>query len=134
MDTVSNMLTMIKNASAVERPAISVPYTNLKYEVAKILAAKGFVEKVEKKSRKLLKSALVRPCLEITLKYENGMPAMAGFKKISKPGQRIYLPYSKIRKVKQGYGIGIISTSKGVMAASDARRKKIGGEMMCEVW
>jgi small subunit ribosomal protein S8 len=134
MDTVSNMLTMIKNASAVERPTISVPYTNLKYEVAKILVGKGFVEKVEKKSRKIQKSVKTQPCLEITLKYENGMPAMGGFKKISKPGQRMYLPYSKIRKVKQGYGIGIISTSKGLMTGSDARRKKIGGELMCEVW
>jgi len=134
MDTVSNMLAVIRNGEAVERPAISVPYSNLKHEIAKILAEKGFISKVEKKSRKISKSAKVKPCLEITLKYDNRLPAITGFKRISTQGQRIYLPYNKIRKVKQGFGISIISTSKGLMTNVEARRKKIGGEMLCEVW
>ncbi len=134
MDTVSNMLAVIKNGEAVERPAISVPYSRLKHEIAKILVQKDFISKVEKKSRKIKKNIRVKPCLEITLKYENRIPAISGFKRISKQGQRIYLPYNKIRKVRQGFGISIISTSKGLMTNADARRKKIGGEMLCEVW
>lgn len=134
MDTVSNMLAVIRNAEAVERPVVSIPYSCLKHEIAKILVAKGFISKVEKKSRKISKSLNVKPCLEITLKYANRVPAITGFKRISKQGQRIYLPYNKIRKVKQGFGIGIISTSNGLMTNTEARRKKIGGEMLCEVW
>ena len=134
MDTIANMLTMIRNAEAVALPSISVPYTRFGYDVAKILEKKGLVEKAEKKTKKIKKNVKPKPCLEITLKYTNKIPAVSGFKKISKQGQRIYVPYVKIRKVKQGYGVAIISTSKGLMLAEDARRKKIGGEMLCEIW
>lgn len=134
MDTVANMLVMIKNAEGVLRPSVAVPYSRLKFEIAKILEEKGFVEKVEKKNRKIKKNTRVKPCIEITLKYENNIPAISGFKRVSKQGQRIYLPYNKIKKVKQGYGIGIFTTSKGLMTSIEARRKKIGGELLCEVW
>jgi small subunit ribosomal protein S8 len=134
MDTVANMLTVIRNAQAVEKPAVAVPYSRLKYDIAKILERKGFVAGVEKRNRKMKKTAKVWPCLEIALKYTDKIPAVSGFKKISKSGQRIYVAASDIKRVKQGHGIGIISTSKGLMTEYDAKKQNIGGEILCEVW
>jgi len=128
MDQISNMLTSIRNAQAVRHPVVRVPFSNLKYEIAKILERNGFVEKIEKKGRKTKKF------IEITLKYEDNLPRISGLKRVSKPGQRIYLPWRKIKKVKQGYGIAIISTSKGLMTDKEARKQKIGGEILCEIW
>jgi small subunit ribosomal protein S8 len=134
MDTVANMLTVIRNAQAVQKPSVMVPFSRLKFEVAKILERRGFVLGVEKKSKKMKKNDKVRPCLEISLKYTQKIPAISGFKKVSKPGQRIYVSAGDIKKVKQGQGIGIISTSKGLMTGYEARVQKVGGEMMCEIW
>jgi len=128
------MLTVIRNAEAVQKPAVMVPYSHLKYEVAKILERKGFVLNVEKKNKKAKKNDKVRPYLEIVLKYTQNLPAISGFKKISTPGQRIYIPEAGIQKVKQGQGIAIISTSKGLMTGYEAKKAKVGGEMMCEIW
>jgi small subunit ribosomal protein S8 len=134
MDTVANMLTAIYNAQAAAKPAVAVPYSNLKQQIAKILERRGFVAGVEKRNKKINKNAKVWPCLEITLKYTDKIPAVAGYKKISKPGQRIYVAASDIRRVKQGHGIGIISTSKGLMTEREARKQNLGGELLCEIW
>jgi len=134
MDTVANMLTMIRNAQAVDKQSISVPYSNLKHEIAKILERRGFVAGVEKKTRKAKKTGKSWPFLEISLKYTDKIPAVSGFKKVSKPGQRIYLASSDIKKVKQGHGIGIISTPKGLMTEYEAKKQNVGGEMLCEIW
>ena len=138
MDPISDMLISIKNAQAVGHPTVSVPFSSLKYEIAKILGKEGFIKKVEKKGRG------VKKFLEITLKYDGkvpvasearqGRPAISDLKRISKPGQRIYLPYKKIKKVKEGLGIAIISTSKGLMTNKEARKRKMGGEVLCEIW
>jgi len=72
--------------------------------------------------------------LKITLKYENEVPAIEGFKRVSKPGQRIYQGFAEIKKVHGGYGMSIISTSKGLMTNKEARFKKMGGEVICQVW
>lgn len=122
------MLTTIRNALMVRHPKVTFPFSNLKYEIAKILEKEGFIEKVEKKGRRLKK------ILEITLKYTDNLPAISGLKRISKPGQRIYSDWRKIKKVKGGYGIAIISTSKGLMTDKEARKQKIGGEIICEIW
>jgi small subunit ribosomal protein S8 len=128
MDPISNMLTSIRNALAVGHQTVNVPFSNLKYKIAKILEKEGFIEKVEKKGKGVKKS------FEITLKYDGKLPAISGLKRISKLGQRIYLPYKKIKKVKQGLGIAIISTSKELMTDKEARKQKLGGEVICEVW
>jgi small subunit ribosomal protein S8 len=128
MDTIADMLNRIRNAQAVLHPTVDVPFSNLKYEIAKILAKHGFIEKVERKGKK------VKKYLEITLKYQDKKPAISGLKRISKPGQRIYLDSLKIRKVRGGYGLSIISTSKGLMTNREARKQKIGGEVLCEIW
>lgn len=128
VDPITDMLNRIGNAQAVGHPTVDIPFSNLKYEIAKILEKAGFIEKIEKKGKKIKRS------IEITLKYANKIPAISGLKRISKPGQRIYLPSQKIKKVKGGYGIAIISTSRGLMTGKEARKQKLGGEVLCEIW
>ncbi len=127
-DPISNMLTSIRNALACQHSRVAVPFSNLKYEIAKILEREGFIERVEKRGR-------IKKNLILTLKYsEDGVPAILGLKRISKPAQRIYKSSKEIKKVKGGYGIAIISTSKGLMTDREARKQKIGGEVICEIW
>jgi len=127
-DPISDMLTSIKNAQAVLKETVEVPFSNFKYEIAKILEKNGFIAKAEKKGKKIKK------LIEITLKYDNKRPAISGLKKISKPGQRIYKKAKELKPVKGGYGIAIISTSKGLMTNKEARKQKLGGEVICEMW
>ncbi|MDO8663625.1 MAG: 30S ribosomal protein S8 [Candidatus Wildermuthbacteria bacterium] len=135
MDVISEMLTKIRNAQAVFHPTVEICFSNLKYEIAKILEKEDFVGKVEVKKQKPAKSRKsMFPSIEILLKYEDKIPAISGIKRISKPGQRIYQPAAKIKKVKEGFGISIISTSKGLMTGKEAKRQKLGGEVICEVW
>jgi len=128
MDPITDMLNRIKNAQAVLHPQLEIPYSQLKYEIAKLLEKKGFIAKVSKVGKKEKKF------IEIVLKYDNKVGAISGLRKISKPGQRIYLPARKIRKIKGGYGIAIISTSHGLMTDKEAKKQKLGGEILCEIW
>ncbi len=127
-DPISDMLNRIRNAQAVLKETVDIPFSNLKYEIAKILKKGGFVEKVEKKGRK------IKRMIEITLKYENKTSVISGLARISKPGQRVYFKAKKIKRVKEGYGIAIISTSKGLMVDKEARKEKLGGEVICKIW
>lgn len=129
MDPVADMLTSIRNAILVKHSKVNVPFSNLKYEISKILERKGFISKVEKEGRKGRKNII------ITLAYDkDNLPKISGLKKISKPGQRIYVKTNDIKPVKSGFGIAIISTSKGLMTDKEARKQKIGGEIICEIW
>ncbi len=127
-DPVADMLNTIKNAQAVNHPTVEVVFSNLKYEIAKLLERQGFISGIEKKGRKNRKT------MEITLKYEDKIPAISGLKKVSKPGQRIYVNSTRIKRVKDGHGMAIISTSKGLMTDREARKQKRGGEILCEIW
>ena len=127
-DPIADMLNRIRNAQAVLKPTVDVPFSNLKYEIAKILEKKDFVGKIEKKGKQ------VRKIMEITLKYKDKIPVISGITRISKSGQRIYLPIKKIKKVRGGYGMLIISTSKGLMTDTEAKKQKLGGEILCEIW
>jgi len=122
------MLTKIRNAQAVLHPMVSVSYSDLKYEVAKILEKYEFIERIEKKGRKVKKT------MDIYLKYQDKIPAISGVKKTSKPGQRIYSGYQIMSRAKKNSGILIVSTPKGMMSDIEARKQKIGGEIICEVW
>jgi len=128
MDPVSDMLTSIRNALAVKHSTVVIPFSNFKYGIAKIFEKEGFIEKIEKKGRKS------KRLIEITLKYSDDTPAISGLKRISKPGQRIYSNWKKIKRVKGGYGMAVISTSKGLMTNKEARKNKLGGEIICEIW
>ena len=128
MDVISDMLNRIKNAQAVGKPTAEIPFSNLKYEIAQLLVKMGFIEGVDKKGKKSKRT------FEVTLKYQDKTPAILGIKRISKPGQRIYLPSRRIRKVKGGYGMSMVSTSKGLMTEKEARKQRIGGEILFEIW
>lgn len=135
-DPIADMLTIIRNGQLVKKEKVLIPFSKFKFEILKILQKEGFLEKVEKVKRKIKKGkSKSKPFLEVTLKYDSeGKGAISEIKRISKPGQRIYLPYKRIKKVKDGFGIAIISTSKGLMSDKEARKKKVGGEVICEVW
>ena len=127
-DPITDMLNQIRNAEAVKKPEVFIPSSKEKYEIARILSEAGFageVKKTVKGKNKMIK---------INLKYDNGAPAISGVKRISKPGQRIYVKLHDIKLVKGGYGISIISTSKGLMTNREARKNKFGGEVICEIW
>ncbi|MGB2762087.1 MAG: 30S ribosomal protein S8 [Minisyncoccales bacterium] len=128
MDPITDMFNRIKNAQAVLKPTVSIPFSNLKYEIAKILEKEEYIKKIEKKRRKTKKT------IEISLKYNKNIPAIVKLRRVSKSGQRIYLPVQKIKKVKGGFGLAIISTSRGLMTNREARRQKLGGEVICEIW
>ncbi len=137
-DPIADMLNRIRNAQAVFHPTVVIPFSNLKNRIAEILEKEGFIEKVEKRGRKTNK------VFEITLKYqketseEGGGKKMksviSGLKRISKPGQRIYTEAKEIKLVRGDYGVAIISTSKGLMTNKEARKRKLGGEIICEIW
>lgn len=127
-DPIADMLNRIRNAQLAGKSEVSILYSNLAFEIAQILEKNKFIGKVEKKGRKNKKF------VDIVLKYEDKIPAIAGLKRISKPGQRIYLSSNEIRRVRGGFGIAIISTPKGLMTGAEARKQKLGGEMLCEVW
>ena len=127
-DPIADMLIRIKNAQMVSKEETIVPFSNIKYEIAKILEKKGFIKTAQKLGHKTEK------IIKITLLYENDMPRITNVKRISKPGQRIYKTVNEIRPVRRGYGVGIISTSKGIMSTGQARRKNLGGEMIAEIW
>jgi small subunit ribosomal protein S8 len=128
MDSIVDMLNRIRNAQMVGHPAVDIPFSNFKYEIAKILEKQGFLHKIEKKGRK------TRASIEITLKYDDKRPVIEGLKRVSKQVQRIYSNKDNIQKVKGGFGISIVSTSKGLMTDKEARKQNLGGEIICEIW
>jgi small subunit ribosomal protein S8 len=128
MDKIVDLLNQIRNAQAVTKQDFSISASNLMYEIAKLLESNGFIAEVKKTNKGKMKT------LKITLKYENGLPKISGLKRVSKQGQRIYHSNDEIRKVVGGYGISIVSTSKGLMTGKDAKKQNLGGEVICEVW
>ena len=128
-DPITDMLNRIRNAQLVRHEVVEIPFSGIKFKIAEILKKQGFVldyKKMGKATGKLIK---------IDLKYtEEKEPAISGFKRVSKPGQKIYKRAKEIRRVKGGSGMAIVSTSKGVMTGEEARKQKIGGEILCEIW
>ncbi len=109
-----------------------MPFSMLKFNIAQILKNKNFIADVDKKKTKTKKSEI--NTLWIKLKYDNEVGGIIGTKMISKPSRRMYLGKSDLKPVKNGYGVAIISTSKGVMSGEDAKKAGLGGEIICEVW
>lgn len=128
MDSISDLLIRIKNAQSAGHESLELPYSKFKFNIAKILEREGFLASVEQKGQK------TKERLQLNLKYVQGAPAIQDLRRISKAGQRIYVPAQKIKRVKQGYGIAIISTSQGLMTDKEAKGKKLGGEILCEIW
>jgi len=128
-DPIADMLIRIKNASMARHKSVIVPASKIKLEIARILKEEGYIEDFKYIEEK------PQAKIEIFLKYdENKRPVIAGVKRVSKPGRRIYRGYRNLPKVLDGFGIAIVSTSQGIMTDHEARRRKIGGEVLCEIW
>lgn len=127
-DPISDLLIRIMNAQKVGHQIVKIPYSRMKFDLAKILEQEKFIEDVRKDGKEPKQYIL------INLKYEEGLPVIRSMKRISKPGQRIYIKKNEFKPVKKGYGIIIISTSSGLMTDKEAKKRKIGGEILCEVW
>jgi small subunit ribosomal protein S8 len=133
MDTIANMLTKIRNAQLAGHREVEIPASKLKLALANILEKEGFVGKVFKEKKGSLEN------IKIHLKYFNisdikKNPTITEIKKISKAGQRIYIKNKDIKSIKNRFGIGIISTPKGLMTDFEAKKQGLGGEYICEVW
>lgn len=131
MYPIADMLIRIKNAQAVRKERILIPFSGLKLAVAEILKTAGFICEVEKKKRKLKNTE--RIFLELRLDLKNQKP-ISGIRIISKPSRRIYQRCEKIRPTLDGFGVSIFSTSKGVMTGEEAQKNKLGGEFLAEIW
>ena len=135
MDPISNMLTSIRNAVAKNKERVDVPFSNIKASVAKLLKDEGFVSNFKVIDPKTDKSIDRRGIIRITLKYtQDKRPVITGIKRVSRPGLRIYRPHDEIPRVRAAFGVSIISTSKGLMTDSEAKKQKVGGEVLCQVW
>ncbi len=128
MDPLVDMFNRIQNALAVGKEQVELPYSAMRFDIAKILERLGYVKSVESKGRKTKRS------IELALKYHEKTPAITGLRRISKQGQRIYASSSRVFRLKKRNAVAIFSTSKGLMTDGEAREQKIGGEVVCEVW
>ena len=131
-DPVADFLTRLRNAAAAQHHDVAIPYSRLKRELARILSEQGYVE-----AYNVVSEMPGGPGGEIrvTLKYTNDRaPVITGIERVSRPGRRVYVDHDHIPRVQGGMGTAIISTSKGVMTGHDARRDRLGGEVLAKVW
>ncbi len=131
-DPISDLLIRIKNAQMVSHDQVLVPFSKMKFAIANALKAGDYLEEVERKNKKDKKTE--HEYLLLTLKYQDGEGAIQGMKIISKPSRRMYIKAEAIRSVHSGFGLAIISTSKGIMNSKEAWKQKLGGEILFEIW
>jgi len=128
-DPIADMLTRIRNGQRARHAEARLPASKLKLAVARVLEASGYVEGVE------LDEDAGKPTLRVGLRYrDDGREMIDGLKRVSRPSRRVYVGAEEVPKVRNGIGIAVLSTSKGVMTDHDARAQKLGGEVLCEVW
>ncbi len=128
-DPISDFLTRLRNAAKARLDACVIPHSRLKESIAGILKAEGYVGEISTGA-----DAQGHKTLVVQMKYVAGSPAFTGLVRASTPGRRLYYSYSEIPRVLNGLGIGIVSTSRGLMKDADCRRQKAGGELVCNVW
>ena len=127
-DPIGDMIARVKNAQARNHKKVDLPSSNFKTKIADILKNEGFIKdfKVDDRNNKSV--------LSLELKYHSGNPVISAFERVSKPGRRIFSSADSLPKINNGLGIAIISTPKGVMTDIDARKQRIGGEIICKVF
>lgn len=128
-DPIADMLTRIKNAYLAYHRTVEIPYSKMKEEMGKILVKEGYLKKCQISNDKLQIKKIV-----CELGYKDEKPVFENFERVSKPGRRIYARWNRIPRTLSGYGITIVSTPKGIMTDKEARKKKLGGELICKVW
>ena len=126
-DPIGDMLARIKNAQVRNHSKVSLPSSKFKSKIADVLKAEGYIIDYKINDDK-------KPSIEINLKYNSGNPVINTIERISKPGRRIFSSVSSLPKINNGLGIAIVSTPQGVMTDVDARKKKLGGEIICKVF
>jgi len=128
-DPISDMLTRIRNATTVRHDRADIPASKMKLEIAKILKQEGYI-----RTFKLLEEG-PQGLIRIYLKYaEDGEPVIHGLQRVSSPGRRVYRPADRLPKVRNGLGVAVISTNRGVLTDEQARGLRVGGEVLCEIW
>lgn len=128
-DTIGDFLTMIRNASTAGKASFTTQYSKVRLGIAAILKQEGYIaDFAEGKNERGL------PTIEVTLKYVDQTPAISGIERYSTPGRRLYFNSTSIPRVLGGLGMGIITTSRGIMSDRQARQQKVGGELICKVW
>ena len=128
-DPVADLIVRLTNATAIRKASISVPFSNLKMAIAEKLKEVGYITGVEKKGKKVKKT------LDVTLKYnEAGIGAIKGVRRISKPGRRLYKSVHEINPIRYGHGSLILTTPKGIKTDKEAKKEKVGGEALFEIW
>lgn len=127
-DPISDLLTRIRNAQSARLPSVELPSSRMKLAIAKILEREGYVERAGERAEGH------RKVLSVALRYQNAEPRIRDIRRISKPGLRVYRGAAELPRVLSDIGIAIVSTPMGVMTNKDARRRKLGGEVICEVY
>jgi small subunit ribosomal protein S8 len=131
MDNVADFLTRIRNANAKQKDRVDVPISDLKQEIARILKEEGFIANF----KTLFSNDRKKGTLRVFLKYSPEKESVIrGLKRVSRPGLRKYCAYDAIPRSRDGFAVTILSTSKGVLTDNQAREKKVGGEVLCQVW
>lgn len=131
-DPIADMLTRIRNALTAGRTSVSIPYSKMKEELARVLQEEGYIERYQVREDSPVNQ------IDIELKYVGSRrqrrPVITGLKRVSKPGRRIYAGYKEIPWVLSGMGVAILTTPRGLMTDQQARRERVGGEVLCFVW
>ncbi len=127
-DPIGDMIARVKNAQARNHKKVELPSSNFKVKIADILKNEGFIKDFK------LNTETNKSILSLELKYHSGNPVISAFERVSKPGRRIFSSADSLPKINNGLGIAIISTPKGVMTDIDARKQRIGGEIICKVF
>lgn len=128
MDPIADMINMMKNAGQAGRETVIVSYSKMKESILEVLKSESYIKGFEKKSVK------GKPSIEISLILENRVPKIKGVKRVSKPSKRIYTTAKDIRPVKQGYGSLVVSTPAGILSGREAKKQKVGGEALFQIW
>lgn len=123
-----DLLTRIKNGQHARHESVQVPFSKFDFAVAKTLVDAGYATSAEKRT------IGKRTVIEVVLKYKNDMPAMSDFRIVSKPSRRLYAGYGELKPVKQNSGVSVLSTPEGIMTNKEARKQKVGGEYLFEIW
>lgn len=130
-DPISDMLSRIRNAGSALQPAVEIPHSKMKESIANVLKQEGYVSNVEVNSPEKEK---FRKNIKLAIKYQGKKMVLEGLRRISSPGRRVYVGATEIPRVRGGLGVAIVSTPEGVMSGNEARKKNLGGELLCFVW
>jgi small subunit ribosomal protein S8 len=129
-DSIADMLTRMRNASAVKKTDVILPYSRMKHQIADVLLQENYLAKVEK-----IDDETAKPKLRLVLKYRsNGKPFIKHIRRLSVPSRRVYVTKDSLPRVLNDFGIALISSSRGIMTNKQARKDKIGGELLLEIW